>query len=138
MKDDFSTCLLMNTVMAARAMTRRYDQRLKPFGISVAQFAVLGTVRRHKDETVSEMAEKIAMDRTTLLRNLDLLIRKRLVAAQPAPRGSGRIFSLTAEGDRLLDEVIPVWRATQVELRELLDAHEPDELLGALKTLTAG
>jgi DNA-binding MarR family transcriptional regulator len=136
--NDFSDCLLMNTVMAARAMSRRYDERLKGHGISVVQFAVLGTVKRNSDKPVSRMAEEIAMDRTTLVRNLDLLTKRGLVEARPAARGAGRVFYLTAEGTRLLEEVTPLWRTAQAELRELLDEHKPDDLLGALKVLTAG
>jgi hypothetical protein len=83
-KVDFSRCLLLHTVMAARALSRRYDERMKPFGVTVAQFAVMMTVRRNAGQTVSAMAARIAMDRTTLSRNLDLLERKGLVVKDQA------------------------------------------------------
>lgn len=131
-------CVLLNTVMAARAMTRRYDERLKPFGISVSQFSVMMTVRQHPEMAVAHMAERIAMDRTTLLRNLELLERKGLIATEPVSSGNGRVFALTDEGARLLDAVIPHWRAAQTEVGGLLETMSKDELLVALRALTAG
>ncbi|MCY0095408.1 MarR family winged helix-turn-helix transcriptional regulator [Hoeflea ulvae] len=135
---DVSDCLLLNTVMAARAMTRRYDARLQRFGVSVVQFSVLMVLRQERDEPVSHMAERIAMDRTTLIRNLELLMRKGLVSAAPAKRGNGRSFKLTAEGKRLVEELVPHWQAAQAEVRGLLDRPQLEHLLPALRALTAG
>ena len=135
---DFSDCLLLNTVMAARAMTRRYDAQLQRFGVSVVQFSVLMVLSQERDEPVSRMAERIAMDRTTLIRNLELLTRKGLVSAAPAEKGNGRSFRLTAEGKRLAEELVPHWQAAQAEVRGLLEEPELEHLLPALRALTAG
>lgn len=138
MDEDFSQCLLLNTVMAARALTRRYDERLRPFGVSVVQFSVMKTVDGSARCTVTEMAKRIAMDRTTLLRNLDLLVRDNLVKAERADKGNGRVFELTEIGRALLEQLIPEWRKAQSELRASLRGHDKDSLLDALQILKAG
>jgi len=138
MNYDFSDCLLLNTVMAARAMTRRYDAQLQQYGVSVVQFSVLMVLRQDREEPVSHMAARIAMDRTTLIRNLELLTRKGLVSTAPAAKGNGRTFKLTPEGRSLADELVPHWQAAQTEVRELLDAPQSEHLLSALRALTAG
>ena len=138
MIDDFNDCVLMNTVMAARVLSRRYDTRLRPFGVTVAQFSTMTIVRNKPNAPVSTMAQHIAMDRTTLLRNLGLLERKNLVSAQPAVGRNGRTFSLTMEGDALLDRLIPEWRRAQAELGALLADYNRDDMLGALRRLTDG
>lgn len=119
-------------------MTRRYDDLLRPFGVSVVQFSVMTTVRNVKETPVSEMAGRIAMDRTTLLRNLDLLVRKGLVADSPVNKGHGRAFKLTLEGDKLLDQLIPKWREAQDEIRTLLGNQDSEEFLHSLRLLTRG
>lgn len=131
-------CLLLNTVMAARAMTRRYDERLKPYGVSVIQFSVLMVLRAGRDEPVSRMAERVAMDRTTLLRNLELLVRRGLVRTEPALKGNGRRFLLSGKGAALVEELVPHWRSAQAEVRALLGEDDSDRVLAALKQLTAG
>lgn len=135
---NMADCLLLNTVMAARAMTRRYDERLKPYGVSVIQFSVLMVLRAGRDEPVSRMAERVAMDRTTLLRNLELLVRRGLVRTEPALKGNGRRFLLSGKGAALVEELVPHWRSAQAEVRALLGEDDSERVLAALKQLTAG
>ena len=130
MDDDLTQCLVLNTRMAARAVTRRYDKALRPFGITAAQFSILTSMVERPERSVTEMARSIAIDRTTLSRNLDLLVRKGLVSGHEADKGNGRLVALTQEGNDLVQELLPHWREAQAEMRTLL--VEPD-----LKTLVA-
>jgi DNA-binding MarR family transcriptional regulator len=124
MDDEFAQCLVLNVRMAARAVTRRYDRQLRPFGVSAAQFSILTSIARRPDRSVTEMAQSIAMERSTLSRNMDLLERKGLVLCQGAEKGNGRMCSLTEAGKTLVGELVPEWRRVQAEMRELL--HTPD------------
>ena len=136
MKDDFDRCMLLNTRMAARAVTRRVDRKLRPYGITGAQFTILGSLRNHPGRSVTEMADAIAMDRTTLSRNLDLLERKGLVSASAASRGNGRIGAVTDAGSKVIDEVVPEWRKAQAELRDLLSDPDFDTIIAGLRQLS--
>lgn len=135
MEDDLSQCLVLNTRMAARAVTRRADRKLRPFGVTAAQFTILGALERRPECSVTDMAQTIAMDRTTLSRNLDLLERHGLVSSKAADRGNGRICSLTGTGADLLSTILPVWRASQAELRDLLEKPDFGTVLAALQHL---
>lgn len=136
MEDDFSQCLILNTRMAARAVTRRADRKLRPFGVTAAQFTVLTALRDHPGRSVTEMAGSIAMDRTTLSRNLDLLERKGLVSTRHAEHGNGRLCALTKAGAALVEDMVPVWRESQRELKELLASPDFPEVLSALQQLS--
>lgn len=136
MKDDFDLCMVLNTRMAARAVTRRVDHLLRPYGVTGAQFTILGSLRNHPGRSVTEMAEAIAMDRTTLSRNLALLERKGLVSASPAARGNGRIGAVTLAGDTVIDAVLPEWRRAQAEWRTLLADPDFDTIIAGLRQLS--
>lgn len=123
---DFSTCLVFNTRMAARAVTRRYDALLRPYGITSAQFSLLGGIRRGEGRTVTELAERNGIERTGLTRNIDRLERLGLIKSHPAGRGTGRICDLTEEGEALVQELVPLWLAAQAEMRDLLAASPAD------------
>jgi hypothetical protein len=43
--DDFDQCMVFNTRMAARAVTRRYDSYLREHGITATQLSLLGGLR---------------------------------------------------------------------------------------------
>jgi DNA-binding MarR family transcriptional regulator len=135
MRDEFAQCLVLNTRMAARAVTRRYDQKLRPFGVTAAQFSILSSVARRPDRSVTEMAQSIAMERSTLSRNMDLLERKKLVRCQEADKGNGRLCSLTEEGRVLLDKLLPEWRKMQDEMREMLSVPDMGSMVEVLQKL---
>lgn len=114
--DDLAKCLVLNTVAAARALLRRYDAELKPFGVTVQQFSLLSAIRYHPGEPVMALAQRIYLDRTSLTRNLDLLERKGLVQRIPSPAGNIRLCALTEEGNALLDQLLPLWSQAQADL----------------------
>ncbi|WP_417689842.1 MarR family winged helix-turn-helix transcriptional regulator [Roseibium sp.] len=133
--DDFSVCMLFNVRKAARAISRRYDRYVTHFGLKAAQFSVMVLVREHDGKTVSEMAETVCMERTTLLRNLSGLERKGLVTTRKAESGKARLYELTPSGSSMLDEALPFWRQAQAELAREIGADNFSETVKALKVL---
>lgn len=120
MSDDFSQCMVTNSRMAARAITRRYDRHLRRFGVTSTQLSLLAAIRDMGARTVSDLAESRGFDRTTLTRNLDRLEAMGLIESRAAERGNGRICAVTQSGSALMRELLPVWREAQDEMRILL------------------
>src|SRR4051812_17361013 len=106
--DDFSQCLVANSRMGARAITRRYDAYLRPHGVTATQFSLLGAILQLPGATVSEIAEARGFERTTLTRNLDKLAALGLVVAVHPKRGNGRISELTPKGGELVNTLVPL------------------------------
>jgi DNA-binding MarR family transcriptional regulator len=137
MLDDFSQCLVTNSRMAARAVTRRYDGYLRGRGINSTQLSLLAAIRELPDRTVSELAEERAFERTTLTRNLDRLEGLGLVESRPAEKGNGRLCAVTPKGRDLIAELVPLWREAQAEMRKLLSEQGFDQSIQTLKRLAA-
>ena len=135
MSDDFSQCMVSNSRMAARAITRRYDAYLRPFGMTATQFSLLGAIKLAGGRTVSELAELRGFDRTTLTRNLDRLEQLGLVLSERASTGNGRIGMVTEQGEALIGQVLPAWRKAQAEMKAELSEAGFDETLRNLKRL---
>lgn len=133
--DDFSLCMVSNSRMAARAITRRYDAYARPFGITSTQFSLLGVIVEVGDQTVTELAEKRGFERTTLTRNLDRLEKLGLIESQAAERGNGRICRLTDKGRALVDELLPFWREAQAEVLAELGQAGFDSTIATLQKL---
>jgi DNA-binding MarR family transcriptional regulator len=121
--------------MAARAITRRYDAYLRPFGLTATQFSLLGGVSMMPGATVSEIAEARGFDRTTLTRNLDRLEAIGLLASRHPGRGNGRISELTPKGAAMIEQMLPLWRRAQAEMRADLSSKAFDDSLNVLKRL---
>jgi DNA-binding MarR family transcriptional regulator len=135
MADDFSQCMVTNSRMAARAITRRYDAYLRPFGLTATQLSLLGALRGLPGATVSEIAEARGFDRTTLTRNLDRLAAMGLVTANQSARGNGRISLITPRGDALIDELLPLWRQAQADMKAELSRDTFDDSIKTLQRL---
>jgi DNA-binding MarR family transcriptional regulator len=63
---------------------------------------------------------RLAMDRTTLARDLRPLQRRGLVAVSVGADRRVRMAELTDEGHRLVDEVRPLWKTVQRDVRAQL------------------
>lgn len=137
MDDNLNLCLVLNTRMAARAITRRADGKLRPFGINGAQFNILAALVMQQDRSVTEMAKALAMDRTTLSRNLSVLERKGLVSVGPGANARKRQAELTKAGHKKFESVIPEWRRSQEELRQTLTNPDFMTTIAGLRHLSA-
>jgi len=135
MQYDYTQCVVLNARMAARAVSRRYDRKLKPYGITAAQFGIMGVLARHGGESVTGISERLAMDRTTASRNLDLLVRKGLAETTEAEKGNVRACKLTDKGQALVDKLGPKWREAQQELQTFLPDADLEKTLDTLKAL---
>jgi hypothetical protein len=63
-------CLCHRTRMASRAVTRLYDDTLRPVGLRATQLAVLVAIGSGEVVSISALAKLMGMDRSTLTRNL--------------------------------------------------------------------
>ncbi len=130
-------CLCLHVQRAARALARRFDDALRPLGLTNGQFSVLVSLNRPKPPGMTAVAKLLAMDRTTLTAALKPLRRRGLVkiTADPADR-RGRLMSLTAKGRKSLARAVPVWRETHAKVEELLRDGDADRLRNDLRALS--
>src|SRR5271163_1458970 len=73
-------CNCLAVRQAARHVTQFYDQTMAPVGLRISQFSILAKLQRLGPLTVNALAAEMVMDRTTLGRAIQPLVRQRLVA----------------------------------------------------------
>src|SRR4051812_25350617 len=96
-------CLCLHLQRAARKIGRRFDEALRPLGLTNGQFSLLMSLNRPAPPGMGAVADLLAMDRTTLTAALKPLERRGLVAVAPDPEDRrSRRMTLTAAGRRLL------------------------------------
>ena len=130
-------CLCLAAQRAARALARRFDEALKPAGITSGQFSLLMSLNRPAPPTIGSVASLLAMDRTTLTANLKPLERRGLVelAADEKDRRSRRI-KLTDAGMTVLAAALPIWTNTHAEIDRALGDGLAADLRRGLKAIT--
>lgn len=117
-------CTWLRLRKLARRMTQRYDRHLRGSGLKITQFSLLAALSGGEAFTMSALAERLAMDRTTLTRNLKPLLEAGLVGQASASDGRCRAISLTAAGRSAFDGAYPLWRQAQREMQQTLGAEQ--------------
>src|SRR3954454_1948769 len=117
------TCLCLHLQRAARALARRFDDALRPAGLTSGQFSLLMSLNRPEPPPLGSVATLLAMDRTTLTANLKPLQKRGLVhIASDAKDRRTRRLRLTPAGRAVLSAALPIWcdlhAAIEADLRD--------------------
>jgi len=110
-----------------------FDEIFRPLDLKASQFNILVAVGAKEGVSATEIASFMAMDRTTLSRNLRPLRRAGYLAiAEGAGRRPGRL-ALTPTGQRVLEQAMRLWRTGQGQLTHALGSGRASTLIQALE-----
>jgi len=130
------TCLCLHVQRAARALARRFDDALRPFGLTNGQFSLMMSLNRPMPASMGSVTTLLAMDQTTLTAALKPLERRGWVSIVPNPNDRrARLLSLTPSGKAALAAAVPIWKVTHADLEERLLEGNGDRLRGDLAAL---
>ena len=131
-------CLCLHTQRAARALARRFDDALRPAGLTNGQFSLLMALNGPEPAPMGRVAALLGADRTTLTAALKPLVRRGLAEILTDPHDSRvRNIALTADGRARLAASLPHWTRTHAELEAELDGADPARLRRDLRALSA-
>jgi DNA-binding MarR family transcriptional regulator len=118
-------CLCLHAQRAARALSRRFDEAFRPLGLTSGQFSLLMSLNRPEPPTIGQVAEVLAMDRSTVTANLKPLERMGAITVSvDAKDRRGRRAALTEAGRALLARATPVWVEEHAAVEAELDGAE--------------
>lgn len=114
MSNDFKECLDCQCLSArkqAQRLTRAYDEKLRPHELTVNQFSMLTALIVGGPTTISALAERLGVDRTTLSRNIALAETRGWVAVRSGKDARERVVAVTEPGLVKAKSALPAWRA---------------------------
>jgi DNA-binding MarR family transcriptional regulator len=130
-------CLCLHAQRAARSLARRFDEALRPFGLTNGQFSLMMALNRPHPAGMLGVADLLAMDRTTLTAALKPLERRGWIGIAVDPSDKrGRLLTLTPVGQQVLAAALPMWEQTHELVERQLPAGDPDRLRADLVALT--
>jgi DNA-binding MarR family transcriptional regulator len=127
-------CVCGNLRMAARLVTQRYDDALRPAGLRIMQFTLLARLHAVDRVTMTELAEQASLDRTTLTRNLKPLIERGYVRVVAGKDQRERLVTVTDSGRAALREALPLWEQAQASMTDGLGQEATSALLSLLRS----
>lgn len=132
-----SPCNCMNMRRASRAVTQFYDDTLKPSGLTIAQLALLRHLEILEQTTISELAKKMRIDRTTLNRNMKPLADSGLIAINQGKDSRTREVMLTKKGKDAVALGWSLWGEAQRSIKEYMGEEDLTKLIQLLSKLEA-
>ena len=121
---------------ASRTITQLYDGAMAGGGLKVTQLPILVGLGAAGELSISALADALALDRTTLTRNLGVLEERGLVATrESADEARVRIASLTPDGARVLAGALARWAEMQSSVEERFGADRLRALYDELDAL---
>lgn len=131
-------CVCSNLRRASRAVTNYYDSLLAQVSdLRVSQVIVLTVLYLAGPQTINELAERMALDRTTVGRNLRPLAQQGLLTLTSGSDQRTRVVMLTAQGEETLLRVLPQWEQAQAHMVSGIGPGRVTGLLSQLSTVAA-
>ena len=135
-KPEECSCLAVR--QAARHVTQLYDQFLTPVGLRTTQFSILTQLHQLGPLTINALAARLIMDRTTVGRTVQPLVRRRFIAiVRGNPDRRCKELHLTELGLERLREAVKLWIRAQDRFAELFGAERTADLCTLLSAVSA-
>lgn len=129
-------CLCALIRKAGRIATRNYDTFLKPSGLKITQYTMLANIVKNPAITVSELAELLSMNQTTVSRNIRLLEKSGYIHLE-GEMTDQRIkrLQISALGIYKMNEAKPLWEQAQMDMERVLGRESIEVIMKSVKKL---
>jgi DNA-binding MarR family transcriptional regulator len=115
-----ATCLGYRTRKLARAVTRLYNDRLRPLGLNLTEMNLLAAIAAQGSVQPARLGRAMALEKSTLSRNSSRLVERGWVEVRDHPDGRGVLLAVTARGNEMLLRAVPAWTKAQQQAQSLV------------------
>jgi len=134
----YTDCNCFAIRQAARFISQMYERHLAQAGVTAAQYTLLIAIGKRPGVTMQDLADRMVMDRTTLVRALKPLQRDGWVTTAPQdPNSRAMGLQLSNTGVEKATESHKLWTAAQAEFEEKFGRERANELRKSLYEVTA-
>ena len=120
-------CNCINLRKASNNITRIYNAALANLGLKITQFSTLRIIEKFRKATISDLSYNLNLDRTTVLRNIEKLIKMNLVSYKYENNNKNKTIQLTAVGKNKLRKATIIWKETEFQYNKVLDIKNYEE-----------
>jgi DNA-binding MarR family transcriptional regulator len=134
-----SACTCGSLRKASRRISQFYDTALAPVGIKSTQYSILSELQRSESAggiSMSDLADSMVMDRSTLGHNLRPLQRDRLLELRLSDDdGRKRLVVLTQKGKSTLQQARRLWRTAEGRFEKVFGKRHAATLRAVLLSI---
>ena len=128
-------CICTTLRSASRRMIAFYDETIAPVGVNIAQFSLMRSIAMVEPVTLTALARRVELDRSTVGRNVRVLEKMGLVELGRGEDQREATVTLTEAGYKVLEAGAPLWDGAQKALDDRLGVEFMRQLHAALDSL---
>ena len=131
-------CIGARVRMLNRLVSRIYDDELREHGIRFSQLNILTIVALKGPIQPSEVGQILAIEKSTLSRNVRLMEENGWITASEADSGNAQRLKLTRQGKNLYHRASAAWTVAQQKIKDLLGAEAANAIRDAVNQAASG
>ena len=132
-----AACACSNFRRASRVITQLFDQALEPSGLRSTQLTILLEIAVAGTSTVPQLARRLSIERSTLQRNIQPLVRRGLMRIDSKKERRSQGLTLTSRGRKAVKDATPLWNRVQTGFVQQLGQKRWRRLREDLSTAVA-
>jgi len=130
------TCVNQVVKKFSRSIGLIYDRKLAKNNITVNQFAILSYIFYYENIALGKLAVHLAMDRTTLTKNLKPLFRENYIEILHTDDKRMKNIKLTTLGAQILENSLELWKEAQETIYHTYGKKNIHQLVSLLNEIT--
>ncbi len=130
-------CYCIKLRRAVGNITEYYDRMLKPSGLTLNQFSLLGSINKLGVCSIVELSKNVGLEKSTLVRTLKPLLAAGYIEDTSIKGSRNRQLKLTKQGLLALYRGNIHWQDAQTHIKENLGAENMELLSNMLEALFA-
>lgn len=128
-------CYCMTINRAGNAIMDFYDTALSTVGITSKQYSLLLRLSKLQEANIVELAEYVNLERSTVTRNLKVLINNGWICDIAEKNRRGHKYIVTEKGKEQIEKTKYYWEKCQKEIAQLLGEERIQNLMECLYIL---
>jgi DNA-binding MarR family transcriptional regulator len=117
-------CIAVRLRMLSRAVTRIYNQALRPYGLTTSQMNILVAISCLGEARQHDVCQALHLEKSTLSRDVARMRSQGWLDVVPGEDGRTALLRITPVGRSLLEQAIPAWQQAQEQATALLGERE--------------
>ena len=131
-----SFCLCISLRKASNNITKVHDTALAKTELKITQFTTLRNIQKLGKINISDLSYLLELDRTTILLNIEKLMKMDLVSNKYENNNKNKVVSLTTVGKNKLREATIIWKETQYKYTKALGVKNYEEFETLIPKIT--
>ena len=131
-KFDPSTCIAGKIMRIKRITANVFRKHLAPYHITDSQLTIMFIMSKKRSTTQKQLSELIFLEKSSLSRNLNRLIERKLLDKTDSAQ-----LQITTDGLYFVENIIPIWEKAMFEIREKIGPDGENKINQVYSNLTA-